>query len=300
MTDTTPSIASTEISAAAESSKLRRLWLKLPVWVRAISMGYLVMSVGGLVSFPLVMANLRVLPSVPWSLPVVALTLWVYWQYLAGKGWPQSTAESRRHSLRARPMSAAFWGRALVAGGLGSVSVIALRFLLPRLFRMTPPSLGVDLTDTPLLTVWGIIVTVALVAGITEEAGFRGYMQRPLEERYGLAAAIVITGFVFWFAHLSHGWLGLSHLPFHLAVSLVFGVLVARCGSIWPAIALHTAADLLLIPIYLFEKPDFLYRSLIVGPVWETGVDASFIAFLLATVVFGLASVVAFRRLRLS
>ncbi len=290
-------MALSETSPTAESSILRRLWLRLPVWARAITTGYFVMSLGGLLTFPLLMANLKVLPSVPWSLPVAALVLWVYWQYLAGRGWPRSTAEARRHCLRARSLSPALWRSALLAGGFGSLSVVALRFLLPRLFRMPLLGLGVDLSDLPLVTVWGVIATVALTAGVAEEAGFRGYMQRPLEERYGLATAIAVTGFMFWVAHLSHGWLGLTHLPFHLAVSLVLGVLVFRTGSIWPAVVLHTAADMMLIPIYLFQKPTFLYQTLTVGPVWETGFDASFMAVLATMIVFAVATVVAFKRL---
>jgi hypothetical protein len=34
------------------------------------------------------------------------------------------------------------------------------------------------------------VITVSVMAGIVEEAAFRGYMQSPLERRYGPAAAI--------------------------------------------------------------------------------------------------------------
>ena len=37
----------------------------------------------------LVVANLQSSPAVPWSVPVMALLLWLAWSYLGGKGWPR-------------------------------------------------------------------------------------------------------------------------------------------------------------------------------------------------------------------
>jgi membrane protease YdiL (CAAX protease family) len=38
-----------------------------------------------------------------------------------------------------------------------------------------------------------------------EEIAFRGYMQKPLEEAYGIVPAVLIVGIMFWVAHLDHG-----------------------------------------------------------------------------------------------
>ena len=53
-----------------------------------------------------------------------------------------------------------------------------------------------------------IILVVSLVAGICEEIGFRGYMQTPLEQKYGPVAGISITSLVFVVVHLHQTWAG--------------------------------------------------------------------------------------------
>jgi membrane protease YdiL (CAAX protease family) len=54
----------------------------------------------------------------------------------------------------------------------------------------------------------------ALVAGFCEEAAFRGYMQGPIERRYGPVVAILATGIAFGFAHLSHPQVTLTMVSF--------------------------------------------------------------------------------------
>ena len=47
-----------------------------------------------------------------------------------------------------------------------------------------------------------------MVAGICEEVGYRGYLQKPLEQRYGPVFSISITSIVFIVIHLHQAWLG--------------------------------------------------------------------------------------------
>jgi hypothetical protein len=76
------------------TTALARIWLRLPVVVRAVMVGSLVLIGGILLIGPLVLANLTLLPAVPWSVPLLAAYVWCYWQYLRGR-WPAaSTAES--------------------------------------------------------------------------------------------------------------------------------------------------------------------------------------------------------------
>jgi membrane protease YdiL (CAAX protease family) len=49
-------------------------------------------------------------------------------------------------------------------------------------------------TEMPAITAFLLLVMAAVVAGVTEEAGFRGYMLEPIERRYGLLPAILVTG----------------------------------------------------------------------------------------------------------
>ena len=71
----------------------------------------------------LLVTNLRRSPAVPWSVPAMALMLWLMWGYLGGKGWPRSTSDARRHYLRANRRSARTYLWSFVAGVL---SVVAL------------------------------------------------------------------------------------------------------------------------------------------------------------------------------
>jgi len=41
-------------------------------------------------------------PAVPWSVPLLAVYMWFFWQYLQGRWWPRSTNQARRRYLRAR------------------------------------------------------------------------------------------------------------------------------------------------------------------------------------------------------
>ena len=71
----------------------------------------------------LLLANLRTSPTIPWSVPLMGVLLWLFWSYLNGKGWPRSTSEARRHYLRANRTSV----RTFLWGSIaGLLSVVAL------------------------------------------------------------------------------------------------------------------------------------------------------------------------------
>jgi hypothetical protein len=68
----------------------------------------------------------------------------------------------------------------------------------------------------------------APVAGIIEESAFRGYMQGPIERRYGLLVAILITGTMFAIVHLDFTpilW------PYYVAVAAIYGT-VGLCDEL--------------------------------------------------------------------
>ena len=56
----------------------------------------------------------------------------------------------------------------------------------------------------------------SLVAGVVEETSFRGYLQKPIEERHGPEIAMLVTGSLFGFAHFTHPEVGLILLPYYL------------------------------------------------------------------------------------
>src|SRR5688572_7436039 len=86
-----------------------RSWGRLPVVLRAVLLGCLVLFVGGLATGPLIFANTKWRPTFPWSVPFLAVYMWLFWQYLRGRWWPRSTAGVRREGLRANALSSRVW-----------------------------------------------------------------------------------------------------------------------------------------------------------------------------------------------
>ncbi len=157
---------------------LRRFWNWLPVIVRAIIVGELVVDIGGIVPPLAIIANLRTTPRVPWMILVTGLWLWIFWWYLRGGGWPQQTAESRCRNLRGESLSGRAWGWALLAGSLAIASTLSLGFVTVRLANVSRDAFAapINLSNYPLVTVICAIACISATAGVVEEAGFRGYM----------------------------------------------------------------------------------------------------------------------------
>jgi len=130
------------------------------------------------------------------------------------------------------------------------------------------PSVSISLSSYLVATVIGALLSIAVIAAVTEEIAFRGYMQKPLEEAYGIVPAVLIVGIMFWVVHLDHG-ITITHLPFQMSASIALGLLVYLTGSLIPAVIAHGAADILLQPAYLFRRPEFVWKALSARPIWE-------------------------------
>jgi hypothetical protein len=94
--------------------------------LNVVGFGVLAFAITGLaggVWNALLVINLRSSPAFPWSVPAMALLLWLMWSYLGGRGWPRSTSDVRRRHLRANRRSGRTYLWAFVAGVL---SVVAL------------------------------------------------------------------------------------------------------------------------------------------------------------------------------
>ena len=109
---------------------LARVWARLPVIVRAVLLGSVVLIVGGMLTGPLFFANVKFWPAVPWSVPLLAIYMWFFWQYFRGRWWPRSTADARRQGLRANALSSCVWRWALIAGYLSLACSYALHWTL--------------------------------------------------------------------------------------------------------------------------------------------------------------------------
>jgi membrane protease YdiL (CAAX protease family) len=241
--------------------------------MRAVLIGLLVMLAGTIPRNIAFAANLRYHAGVPWAVPLIAVYLWFFWQYLNGAGPPAGTAAERRASLRATRLPVRVWARALLAGGLGIVAlVIALR-VANRLVVLPPQHLP-NLAQVPRFTVLALLLMAAPVAGIVEEAAFRGYMQGPLERRYGLAVAILITGTMFAVSHLDFT---LILWPYYVAVAAIYGTVTYLTDSILPAVVLHTGGNLYSnLDLWLHGQAEWQAPSGREALIWTTGADASF------------------------
>lgn len=237
--------------------------------MRAIVLGWVVFTIGSTVTFLPLLGNLKFHPEIPWAFPMTVMVLVVFGAYFSGWGPPVATRDARKKLARASLPSARIWGAAIPAMVFGIVALVALRLLLPSLMPVRAPSVSVSLSSYPLATIIGALISIAAIAAVTEEIAFRGYMQKPLEETYGIVPAVLIVGVMFWVAHLDHG-ITITHLPFHMSVSIALGLLVYLTRSLIPAMIAHGTADILLQPAYFFRHPEFVWKALSARPVWET------------------------------
>jgi len=270
------------------------IWQRLPVIVRAVLTGGVVAIAGTTPWALLVSANSKHWSAVPWAVPPTALYLWLFWRYVRGNGWPRSTAEARRINCRANRLSEEVWGAALFAGILGLVALLLFQGVLSRLVTL-PQQQDLDVSQYPFVTVMLSVLMSAAVAGVSEEASFRGYMQGPIERRHGPVVAILVTGIFFGFAHFSHPEVTLVLMPFYLAVAAVYGMLAYLTNSIYPGMVLHAGGNV-FVAINLFAGGRSEWQGLAgtQSLIWETGADASFWFSVAGMLVVGAAAVWAY------
>jgi membrane protease YdiL (CAAX protease family) len=196
----------------------------------------------------LAVANTRVWVQVPWAIVPTAVYLWVYWRSIGGAGRGPEDAAAWRADLRANPLSVGRWAQALAAGTLGIGALVALLGVVARVVSLPDGSPITTPPGMPFVTGFLLLVTQSVMAGVTEEAAFRGHMQSPIERRYGVAVAVLASGLVFGLLHFgSHPRAVVSMLPYYVAVSAVYGGLTWAVDSILPALVVHAVADIVVL-----------------------------------------------------
>jgi membrane protease YdiL (CAAX protease family) len=187
--------------------------------------------------------NAEVRPGIPWATVVTLAYLTAMLLWLSGVGPPARSRAWRRRHLRLRPASDA---AAHQNGDLSTGSIVVLLGLIYVAWTVmsrgsTPP----DLIAYPTTSYrWSMFLMGGLMSGVVEEVAFRGYMQRGMESHdYG--NAVWITSAVFVLLHITHGLAAVLVLaPGLFVVSLLYGSLARRTGTILPGIAIHVVGDL--------------------------------------------------------
>ena len=137
--------------------------------------------------------NLAVGTAVPWAILPTTLYLWAYWRFISGAWGAQAGGATRRANLRANRLPSGVWLPALAAGLVGFAALLAFLFVAARIVQLPTSVPIVTPPDMPVLTVVLLLTMQSIVAGVTEEAAFRGYMQSMVERHYGLVVAILVA-----------------------------------------------------------------------------------------------------------
>ena len=221
-------------------------------------------------------ANLRFGTVVPWAIAPMAAYLWAYWKFIRGDWGPSATAASRRLNLRANALPGQAWGASLLAGMLGFSALFAFLAVMARLVPLPASAALTTPEGMPRITAFLLLTMSSIVAGVTEESAFRGYMQGPVERRYGLLPAILVNGIAFGLLHFpNHPGDVLLMLPYYIAVSAVYGGLTWAANSILPALVMHSGGDVWSLGrLWLTGRPEWQLSSAPAPLVSETGIDA--------------------------
>ena len=279
------------------SNPLYAAWCRLPVIIRAVITGVIITAAGTLPWAYLVRLNIDHLPSVPWSVIPTLVYLWFFWKYVNGAGWPRSTSAIRKKLIRANQLSSEVWGAAIIAGILGLVSLVVFSGLLNRMVKL-PQQDATGLEHVPLISLFFMVVMGSVVAGVVEESGFRGYMQKPIEQRHGPILAIIITGIVFGLMHYSHHETTLALMPFYFFVAAIYGMLAYITNSILPGIILHAVGDVFAgLQLLLGGQSEWQQTPVLKPLIWETGPDTSFWLQSVGLLVVGAITVWAYKNL---
>lgn len=251
----------------------------LSLIMKAVLTGFLVSS-AGIAVWSLFLLKI----AAPWSVIPMVLALWVYLRWFSGSWVPKSNQAIRRNRFRLGHLSATDRIGSLAAALLFVVIVQAGFVITFRILEFPAVRFTADykiLDSMPTGVAWLIIIMSSIVAGICEETGFRGYMQVPLENKFGSATGIFITSIVFMLIHLTHSWAA-PIIPHIFFASVLLGILAYRSGSLIPGIIGHSILDIFDYGVWWTNITGGFNKK----TIFVTGIDLHFIVFCL---VFGLA-----------
>jgi membrane protease YdiL (CAAX protease family) len=256
------------------TNHLVRNWSRLPLFMRAILSGFVVSTTGVVVWSVLL---LKIAP--PWPILPMIAALWVFWKFFSGSWGSSKTKESRKQSFRKVKLSPKIWKWGLIEAIFFVIIVQASFVVTFRITEFPAAQFTADykiLDKMPLWIAWVILIMSSVVAGICEETGYRGYLQVPLEKKYGPATAIVVCSIVFTLIHLSKTW-AYPILPHIFFASVLLGILAYKSGSLIPGIIGHSILDIF--------NYSFWWSGITGGfrkhTIFKTGIDVHFVVWTL-------------------
>ena len=263
--------------------------MKVPLVLRSILIGFGVSSLG--VGIWTIVAIS--LPG-PWSVLLMGTILIFFWMYFSGKWKPVNTQAFRRFCIRKINLKKPVWIWGLVAAFfivlfLHSSWILTFRIVefQPEIFKTLS-----FINDVPALQAWSAIIGISMVAGICEEIGYRGYLQKPLEQKYGPIVAISISSIIFIVIHLHQAWL-VSILVPAFFVSFMIGYLAYATNSLIPGIIAHVTFDIINVSYWWSDVMGTFERK----PISMTGVDNHFIITVVVVVLSTVLFIVSIRKL---
>jgi membrane protease YdiL (CAAX protease family) len=245
--------------------------------------------------WPVLLLNLAT--PVAAALEIVFLVGYILWA--SGGGPPRKWREFRAERLRVRPLSAHDWLWGIIAA-LSFAAAIHASIVL--LFRFVPyPAAdfhrGYDFSFIPTRPLqWIACVISAVSAGVCEETGFRGYMQRPIERRIGPGAAILISSLLFTLIHLTKSWALLGMVPIVFGAGLLLGWMARASRSLIFCIVGHTIMDVGLFAYWWTQIAGVFPQK----PISQTGFDSAFLLECAAFMVVIALTLLSIRKLSLS
>jgi membrane protease YdiL (CAAX protease family) len=275
----------------------KSLWSRVPVIIRAVFGGILVGMIAANV-WPILLLKVG-MPAAAFA-ELAFLALYVWW--FAGGGPPVHFKALRADYFRVRSLSGAQWLWGVVAAASFAVTIHAAIVLL---FRAVPfPAAafhqGYDFSFVGSRQMqWLACIVSALSAGICEETGFRGYMQRPIENRHGPVLAVLISSLFFMLIHLTKDWALIGMVPIVFGAGLLLGTLARASGTLLFCILGHWIMDIGLFAFWWTQIAGTFSQR----PVSEVGMEPIFFiecgAFVLALILM-LAATARLRRLSVS
>lgn len=242
--------------------------------------------------------NLAAGTAVPWALLPMTLYLWAYWKVIDGSWGDPDSRAARRANLRANRLSLNLWLRSLAAGLAGFAALLAFLSLTARIVDLPAGAPLVTPPNMPVATIVLLLTMQSIVAGVTEEAAFRGYMQSIVERSFGVGVAIAVNGVLFGLLHFgNHPSDVLLMLPYYVAVSAVYGGLTWAADSILPAIVLHSVGDVVVLTRWWATgRPEWQLTAAPPPRVSAHGLDVSFVVTAFAAAGLAAVTLWAYRR----